>query len=222
LLLGYLCSVLLRARDHWRAGALEPTPYVNSAQGVQQFGFWGAFARLPTSSSSSTTTTPDCLQRLLCYDDNNDNIVDPGSSNAIGNSGYLFLSLIFIYVLFFMSVLYGSFLYACSKIVLFIMINYIYAIMFKPSILWIKIMWKLLNFPTALRPWEERAGEWEMRALRVCCSYRQSTKYSVFAARSPPSDRPHRPDPKLHCARTCTHNRSLLCLLYTHSCVHRR
>jgi hypothetical protein len=62
------------------------------------------------------------LQQLLCYDDDNDNMVDPGSSNAIGDPEYMFLSLIFIYVLFFLSVLYDSFLYACSEIVLFIMI----------------------------------------------------------------------------------------------------
>jgi hypothetical protein len=83
-------------------------------------------------------------------------------------------------------------------------------------------MWKLLNFLTMLWPWEEIVGEWETRALRVCCCYRHSAKHSVFAARSPPSDQPHRPDPTLHCARTCAHNRSLLCLLYTHLCVCRR
>jgi hypothetical protein len=55
-----------------------------------------------------TTTTPGCLQRLLYYND--DNMVDPmGSTNATGNPKYLFLSLLFIYVLFFLSVFHGSF-----------------------------------------------------------------------------------------------------------------
>jgi hypothetical protein len=86
----------------------EPTPYVNSARGVRQFSFWGAFARMPM-----TTMTPDSLKRLHCYDD----MVDPtGSSNAIG---YLFLSLLFIYALFFLPVLQSSFLFACLEYILF-------------------------------------------------------------------------------------------------------
>jgi hypothetical protein len=88
----------------------EPTPFVNSAQGVRRFGFWGAFARLPT------TTTPNSLQRLRCYDDD---MVDPtDSSNA---TGYMFLSLLFIYVLFFLSILQSYFLYTWLEHVLFIM-----------------------------------------------------------------------------------------------------
>jgi hypothetical protein len=93
----------------------KPTPFVNSTRGVRRFGFLGAFARLPT------TTTPDSLQRLHYYVDD---MVDPtGSSNS---TGYLFLSLIFIYVLFFMSVLQSSFLYTWLEYILFIVINYIY------------------------------------------------------------------------------------------------
>jgi hypothetical protein len=51
----------------------EPMSFVNSARGVRQFGFWGAFMRLLTST---TMTSPDSLQRLRCYDDD---MVDPSS-----------------------------------------------------------------------------------------------------------------------------------------------
>jgi hypothetical protein len=44
----------------------ELTPFVNSARGVPQFDFWGAFTRLPTSTMMMS---PDSLQRLHCYDD---------------------------------------------------------------------------------------------------------------------------------------------------------
>jgi hypothetical protein len=78
----------------------EPTPFVNSARGVRRFGFWGAFARLPT------TTTPDSLQRLRCYDDD---MVDPaGSSNS---TGYLFLSYIYLCTVLYVSS--SKFLFIC-------------------------------------------------------------------------------------------------------------
>jgi hypothetical protein len=68
-------------------------------------------------------TTSDSLQRLRCYDDD---MVDPtGSSNA---TGCVFLSLLFIYVLIFLSVLQSSFLYTWLEYVLFIIINYIYSL----------------------------------------------------------------------------------------------
>jgi hypothetical protein len=125
----------------------EPMLYVNSAQVYDNLIFEHSRdclllrqqRRLQTACSvyfATTTTTSE------------QSSLDLGYSNAIGNPVYLFLSLIFFYALFFLSVIYDSFLYACSEIVLFIMIDYIYVIMFKPSIFWIKIMWKLLNFLT--------------------------------------------------------------------------
>jgi hypothetical protein len=137
-----------------------PTPYVSSARGVRQFGFLGAFARL-----SATTTTPDSLQRLRCCDDD---MVDPTSlSNA---TGYLFLSLLFIYAFFFLSLLQSSFLYACLEYVLFIIINYIYVIMFKPSVFWIKIMCKLSSFLTASKIQANRSAS----LLAAVCFIRQA------------------------------------------------
>jgi hypothetical protein len=74
------------------------------------------------------TMTPDSLQRLHCYDDD---MVDPtGSSNAIG---YLFLSLLFIYALFFLPVLQSVIFICMFRIHSILVINYIYVIMFKPS-----------------------------------------------------------------------------------------
>jgi hypothetical protein len=88
----------------------EPTPYVSSARGVRQFGF---------AERSRDYLRPKILtlQRLRYYDDD---MVDlTGSSNA---TGHMFLSLIFIYALFFPFHMYVY--------VLFIIINYIYVIMF--------------------------------------------------------------------------------------------
>jgi hypothetical protein len=50
--------------------------------------------------------------------------------------------------LFSLSFFSPSFLYAYIEIVLFIMVNFIYVIMFKPSFFWIKIKWKFLKFLT--------------------------------------------------------------------------
>jgi hypothetical protein len=100
---------------------------------------------------STTMTTPDCLQRLLCYNDD-DTMVDPGSSNATRNARYLPISLIFIYALFFLPFFSSSFLYAYIEIVLFVMVNFIYVIMFKPSFFRIKIMSKLPRFLTIQKP----------------------------------------------------------------------
>jgi hypothetical protein len=73
----------------------EPTPFMNSAWGVRQFGFWGAFMRLTTST---TTTSPESLQRLRCYDDD---MVDPSSSST-ATAGHLSLYSLFINLLFFL------------------------------------------------------------------------------------------------------------------------
>jgi hypothetical protein len=121
LLFGYLRPVFLRARDRWRAGASGTEPFVNSARGVRQFGFWGAFTRLPTFMT--TTTSLDSLQRLCCYDDD---MTDPSSSSTAA-AGYLSISPLFIYLFFFLpiiqyaclDVLQSSFKYACLERVTF-------------------------------------------------------------------------------------------------------
>jgi hypothetical protein len=51
-----------------------------------------------------------------------------------------------------MSVLQSSFLYAWLEYVLFIIKDYIYVIIFKPSFFWIKIMCKLPSFLTIQKP----------------------------------------------------------------------
>jgi hypothetical protein len=99
----------------------EPTPFVNSARGVRQFGFWGVFTQLPTSTT--TMTSPNSLQRLRCYDDD---MADPSSSSTAA-AGYLSLSPLFIYLFFFLpilqyaclDVLQSSFKYACLECVTF-------------------------------------------------------------------------------------------------------
>jgi hypothetical protein len=109
----------------------EPTSFVNSARGVRQFGFWGAFTRLPTSTTT-TTTSPDSLQRLRCYDDD---MADP-SNSSIAATGYLSLSPLFIYLFFFLPIiqyacldaLQSSFKYACLKCVTFKLLICVYVI----------------------------------------------------------------------------------------------
>jgi hypothetical protein len=99
----------------------ELTPFVNSARGVRQFGFWGAFTRLPTSMT--TTTSPNSLQRLRCY---GDDMADPSNSST-AVAGYLSLSPLFIYLFFSLpvlryvgvDVLQSSFKYACLECVTF-------------------------------------------------------------------------------------------------------
>jgi hypothetical protein len=111
--------VLLRARNRWRVGASGPDVLRELCSGVRQFGFWGAFTRLPTST---TTTSPDSLQRLRCYDD----MADP-SSSSIAAAGYRSLSPLFIYLFCFLlvlqyaclDVLQSSFKYACLECVTF-------------------------------------------------------------------------------------------------------
>jgi hypothetical protein len=83
----------------------KPTLFVNSARGVRQFGFWGAFTGLPTST---TTTSPDSLQRLHCYDDD---MADPSNSSTVA-TGYLSLSPLFIFLFVFLLVLQ----YACLDV----------------------------------------------------------------------------------------------------------
>jgi hypothetical protein len=51
-----ISPVLLRARDHQRAGAFGTNVVRELYSGCTTIWFLGAFARLPTS----TTTTPDC------------------------------------------------------------------------------------------------------------------------------------------------------------------
>jgi hypothetical protein len=84
----------------------EQMSFVNSARGVRQFGFWGAFTRLPTSTT--TTTSPDSLQRLRCHDDD---MADPSSSSTAA-AGYLPLSPLFIYLFFFLPIIQ----YACLDV----------------------------------------------------------------------------------------------------------
>jgi hypothetical protein len=127
----------------------EPTPFVNSARGVRQFGFWGAFARLPTSTT--TMTSPNSLQRLCCYDDD---MADPSSSSTAA-AGYLPLSLLFIYLFFFLlvlqyaylDVLQSSFKYACLECVTFKLSICVYVIIMSNNF-WINIMRKLSKFLT--------------------------------------------------------------------------
>jgi hypothetical protein len=128
----------------------EPTSFVNSAQGVRQFGFWGAFTQLPTST---TTTSPNSLQRLCCYDND---MVDPWSSSTAA-TGYLSLYSLFIYLFFFLLVLQyaclyvlqSSFKYACIECVTFKLSICVYVIIMSNN-LWIKIMRKLSRFLTIL------------------------------------------------------------------------
>jgi hypothetical protein len=147
LLLEDLCPVFMRAQDRWRAGASGTDAVRELCSGCTTIWFLGGVRATACIDFSTTTTTPDFLQRLLCYNDN-DTMVDPGSSNA----RYLLISLIFIYALFFLSFFSSSFLYAYIEIVLLIMVNFICVIMFNSVILWIKIMWKLLNFLTIQKP----------------------------------------------------------------------
>jgi hypothetical protein len=126
----------------------EPTSFVNSARGVWQFGYWGAFTRLPTST---TTTSPDSLQQLRCYDDD---MVDPSSSSTAA-AGYLSLYSLFIYLFFFLpvlqyaclDVLQSSFKYACLECVTFKLSICVYVIIMSNNF-WIKIMRKLSRFLT--------------------------------------------------------------------------
>jgi hypothetical protein len=108
-------------------GATHAPPAVAAGRAMRSGacvrGFWGAFAQLPT---------PDALQRLRCYDDN---MVDPsGSSNA---AGYPILSLLFIYVLFFLS----SLVYVLYILLIRNICHHAYTFIF-----WIKIICKLPNF----------------------------------------------------------------------------
>jgi hypothetical protein len=127
----------------------EPTPFVNSARGVRQFGFWGAFTRLPTST---TATSPDSLQRLRCYDDDMADL----SSSSTATAGYLSLSSLFIFLFFFLSalqyacldVLQSSFKYACLECVTFKLSICVYVIIISNNFC-IKIMRKLSRFLTA-------------------------------------------------------------------------
>jgi hypothetical protein len=115
----------------------EPTPFVNSTRGVRQFGFWGAFTRLPTST---TTTSPDSLQLLRCYDD--DDMADPSNSSTAA-AGYLSLSSSFIFLFFFLlvlqyaclDVLQSSFKYACLECVTFKLSICVYVIIMSKKFL---------------------------------------------------------------------------------------
>jgi hypothetical protein len=98
LLLGYLRSVFLRTLDRWRAGASRTNVVRELCSRCTTIWFWGAFTRLPTST---TTTSPNSLQRLRCYDDD---MADPSSSSTAAD-GYLSLSLLLIYLFFFLPVL---------------------------------------------------------------------------------------------------------------------
>jgi hypothetical protein len=126
----------------------EPTPFVNSARGVRQFGFWGAFTRLPTST---TMTSPDSLQRLRCYDDDMADLLSSSNTAA----GYLSLSPPFIFLFFFLLVLQyacldvsqSSFKYACLECVTFKLSICVYVIIMSNNF-WIKIMRKLSIFLT--------------------------------------------------------------------------
>jgi hypothetical protein len=110
--------------------------------------FWGAFTRLPTST---TTTSPNSLQRLRCYDDD---MADPSSSSTAA-AGYLSLSLLLIYLFFFLSVLQyacldvlqSSFKYACLECVTFKLPICVYIIIMSNNF-WINIMRKLSKFLT--------------------------------------------------------------------------
>jgi hypothetical protein len=130
----------------------EPTPFVNSARGVRQFGFWGVFTRLPTSTT--TMTSPNSLQRLRCYDDD---MADPSSSST-AVVGYLSLSSLFIYLFFLpdlqyacLDVLQSSFKYACLECVTFKLSICVYVIIMLNNF-WIKIMRKLSKFLTFQKP----------------------------------------------------------------------
>jgi hypothetical protein len=126
----------------------EPTSFVNSARGVRQFGFLGAFTRLPTST---TATSFDSLQRLRCYDDD---VADPSSSST-ATTGYLSLSPLFIYLFLFLpvlqyaclDVLQSSFKYACLEHVTFKLSICVYVIIMSNNF-WIIIMRKLSIFLT--------------------------------------------------------------------------
>jgi hypothetical protein len=120
-----LCPVLLRARNRWRTGASGTDTIRELCSGCTTIWFLGSVRATAYDDDSRLSAM---ITHLHCYDDD---MVDPtSSSNA---TGYLFLSLLFIYALFFLPLLQSSFLYACLKHILSIVINYIYIIMFKPS-----------------------------------------------------------------------------------------
>jgi hypothetical protein len=101
----------------------KSAPAISHQPNEQVVGFWGAFTRLPTSTTTTTTTSPNSLQRLRCYDDD---MADPSSSSNAA-AEYLSVSLLFIYLFFFLpilqyaclDVLQSSFKYACLECVTF-------------------------------------------------------------------------------------------------------